>query len=90
MPYMRAENKKQLAEHADYTGEGDIGWRCKKTGTLMQAEQAGRTIWDDDGPGPCASSQGVQMVVEAYCPRCTKKPEIPYGTPVQEGKLISI
>ena len=90
MPYMRTENKKWLAEHAEYTGEGDIGWRCKKTGTLMQAEKTGRTIWDDDGPGPCASSQGVQLVVEVYCPECGQKPEVSHGTPIQEGALISI
>ena len=90
MPYMRTANKKWLAGHAEYTKEGDIGWRCKETGELMKAEQTGRTVWDDNGPGPCASSQGVQMVVEAYCPRCTKKPEIKHGTPVQEGELVSI
>ena len=90
MPYMRTANKTWLAEHADYTGEGDIGWRCKKTGALMLAEQTGRTIWDDGGPGPCASSQGVQLVVEAYCPECGQKPEIEQGRPIQEGELISI
>ena len=90
MPYMRTANKTWLAEHADYTGEGDIGWRCKKTRTLMLAERIGRTVWDDDGPGPCASSQGVQMVVEVYCPKCTQKPKIRNGTPIQEGELVSI
>ena len=91
MSYMREANKKWLAEHANFTGESkSIGWRCKKTDALILAERTGRTIWDDDGPGPCASSQGVQLVIEAYCPKCGSKPEIRHGAPIQEGELIEI
>jgi hypothetical protein len=91
MPFMRAENKTWLAEHVDFTGEpNSIGWRCKETKELILAEKTGRTIWDDNGPGPCASSQGVQMVVETYCPACGTKPNISHGSPIQEGDLISI
>ena len=91
MSWMRAVNKSWLKEHANFTGEpNSIGWRCKKTGVLMLAEKTGRTIWDDDGPGPCASSQGVQLVVEAYCPECGSKPEIPDGRPILESELIEI
>ena len=91
MTYMRTANKEWLAEHADFTGEpNSIGWRCKKTKKLILAEKTGRTIWDDDGPGPCASSQGIQLVVEAYCPACGSKPEIRQGTPIQEGELVAI
>ena len=91
MTYMRVANKKWLAEHANYTGEpNSIGWRCKKTNELVLAEKTGRTIWDDDGPGPCASSQGVQLVIEAYCPKCGSKPKVRQGEPIQEGELIAI
>lgn len=91
MPYMRAENRKWLAEHANFTGEpNSIGWRCKKTGKPMLAEKTGRTIWDDDGPGLCTSSQGVQLVVEVYCPECGSKPKVLQGEPINENELISI
>ena len=90
MPYMREANKQWLQEHARHTGEGDIGWRCKKTGVLMLAEKTGRSIWVDDGPGPCAGTGEVRMVVEVYCPECTEKPSVRNGTPIQEGELISI
>ena len=91
MPYMRVANKKWLAEHGNFTGESNsIGWRCKKTGKLMLAEITSRTIWDNDGPGPCASSQGVQLVVEAYCPVCGSKPKVRQGEPINENELVSI
>ena len=90
MPYMRKANKKWLAEHARHTGGGDIGWRCQNADALILAERTGRTVWDDDGPGPCASSQGVQLVVETYCPKCGSKLKVNHGVPIQEGELVSI
>ncbi len=89
MASMRSANKKWLAEHALFTGEpNSIGWRCKETNVLMLAEKTGRSIWLDNGPGPCAGSGEVRMVIEVYCPTCGSKPEIAYGSPIQEGELI--
>ena len=91
MPWMRTANKKWLAEHGTYTGEpNSIGWRCKTTNALMLAERTGRSIWADNGPGPCAGSGEVRQVIEAYCPKCDSKPQINHGSPIQEGELIAI
>ena len=90
-PWMRVENKKWLSEHANFTGEpNSIGWRCKKTNSLILAEKTGRTPWQDDGPGPCAGTGEVRLIVEAYCPKCGSKPEISHGTPIMESELIAV
>lgn len=57
----------------------------------MRAEKTGRSIWlGDNGPGPCAGTGEVRLVVEAYCPECGSKPVIRLGSPVDEGELIEI
>ena len=90
-PWMRVENNKWLKEHANFTGEPDsIGWRCKETKVLILAEKTGRSIWVEDGPGPCAGDGEVRLVVEAYCPECGSKPEVRHGTPIREGDLVAI
>lgn len=90
MAWMRKANREWLAEHATYKDEGEIKWRCKTTGEPIMIQETGRTIWDDDGPGPCASSQGVQLVLEAYCPKCMKIPKVRTGEPIQESDLITV
>lgn len=87
---MQSANMEWLKGHANHTGEGDVGWRCKKTNTLIEAILTDRTIWDDDGPGPCASSEGVRSVVQAYCPKCTGAPEITPGSPIMRSALIEV
>ena len=90
MPYIRIANRQWLAEHADYVNEGPTGWRCKTTPTLIAVIPTDRTIWDGDGPGHCASSQGVQTVVEIYCPRCCEVPKVTPGTPIMAEELMTV
>ena len=48
-----------------------------------------RTIWEDDGLGPCAS-YGQERVSILQCVTCHGEPEIKPGSPICRESLIEI
>lgn len=89
MAQIEKSNKAWLIKHAEHTGEGPTGWRCKTTGELIEVKPTTRTVWDDDGPGLCTSSRGVETVVVAFCLACDGPPkEVRDGEPIHEWELM--
>lgn len=79
------EEKGWLKKHAVWKNNQ---WYCKKTGKKILMVVAAHTIWEDDGPGPCAGSGEVRDVFHIYCPACQKKPEFTYGDPIMRSEIM--
>lgn len=67
---------------------GVVDGKCKVCGEQILLLGTGRSIWIDGfngGPGT------VEMVSEAYCPKCDKEPKLPsYGTPIYQSEFIQV
>jgi len=52
----------------------DGGCSCKRCGGDIHAIPQTRSIWYENGPGPCAGSGETETVAIPYCPKCDPVP----------------
>ena len=84
--YIEKSEQEWLEGHATRNKKGD--WVCKETGAIIQCLGIGRSIHSSDFPG--AGSGEVRLIAHVWCPRCGTKPNVRWGTSVNESDLIKI
>lgn len=89
MLFIRSSWERYRGQTEWISGPGS-GIRHTACGSEIEVFTQSRTIWEDDGPGPCAS-YGQEKVSILKCVKCHGKPEpVRTGSPIVRKWLIKV
>jgi hypothetical protein len=75
----------RLKGQAEFEGDKPGGALIHKNcGQHINVAITGRSLWLENGPGPCAGTGQVVQVGELYCTQCDQEPTTQYGSPIYE------